>query len=137
MSERFGSRQQAAEHLRVADARWTEAVRTFHEYPERLRRLAAAAEDQRKAFMFAEICGVTWRPRESARGLRLAPELREPYRPGPPSLWKSFDAAERRFGEALAGDALIPIAEAFGEMARAATDIADALEQGAATSQTG
>jgi hypothetical protein len=40
---RLVSRQQAAEHLRAADAHWTEAVRTFHEYPERLRRLADAA----------------------------------------------------------------------------------------------
>ena len=67
MSESFGSRGEATEHLRRADTRWTEAVRTFHAYPDRLRRLAEAADTQRKAFMFADLCNLTWKPRENAR----------------------------------------------------------------------
>ena len=51
----FGSRQEALQHLRVADNRWTEAVRTFRPYAERLRRLADAADGQRKAFLYAEV----------------------------------------------------------------------------------
>lgn len=137
MSESFGSRQEAAQHLRAADSRWTEAVRTFHAYPERLRRLAEAAENQRKAFMFAEICGVKWKPRESASGLHLAPELEEPNRVGPARLWAQFDAAVERFGDALTGDALLPIAQAFGDMSQAANAIADALQDVSVAHETG
>lgn len=129
MTDSFGSRQEAAEHLRRADGRWTEAVRTFHSYPERLRRLAEAADNQRKAFMFAELCDIKWKPRENARNLRLAPELEAPNRPGPPDLWKQFDQALEHFGDALAGDQLTPIAQAFGEIAQAASQIADSLER--------
>ncbi len=137
MSEPFGSRHEALQHLRVADSRWTEAVRTFHAYPERLRRLAESAENQRKAFMFAEICGVKWQSRETGPGFHLAPELEAPNRIGPADLWAKFDAAVKRFGKALAGDELLPIANAFGDMGQVATQIADALEDGTAARKTG
>lgn len=129
MNDSFGTRQEAAEHLRRADSRWTEAVRTFHSYPERLRRLAEAAENQRKAFMYAELCNIKWKPRENARHLRLAPELDPPNRIGPTHLWTQFDQALEQFGDALAGDNLTPIAQAFGEIAQTASHIADALDQ--------
>jgi hypothetical protein len=131
----FGSRQQALQHLRVADNRWTEAVRTFRPYPERLRRLADAADDQRRAFLYAEVCNVKWQPRENAKNLTLAPDLEAPNREGPPNLWAKFDKAQKRFGDALASDSLIAIAQAFGDIAQAITDIADALDQIAAASQ--
>jgi hypothetical protein len=131
----FGSRQEALQHLRVADSRWTEAVRTFRPYPERLRRLADAADDQRRAFLYAEVCNVKWQPRENAKNLSLAPDLEAPNREGPPSLWAKFDKAQKRFGDALAGDSLMAIAQAFGDIAQAITDIADALDNEAAASQ--
>jgi hypothetical protein len=137
MSETFGSRQEAAQHLRVADSRWTEAVRTFHSYPERLRRLAEAAEGQRKAFLFAELCNIKWKPRENAQNLSLAPELEEPNRIGPPNLWAKFDQAQKRFGEALAGESLMAIAQAFEDIAQAVNRIADALEEPDAQRKTG
>ena len=128
MAETFGTRQDAAEHIRRADAHWTEAVRAFQTYPDRLRRLAEAAETQRKAFMFAELCEVRWKPRENARGLRLAPELEPEHREGPPELWARFDTALTSFGDALAGDSVTQIANAFGEISQTATAIADAIE---------
>jgi hypothetical protein len=131
----FGSRQEALQHLRVADNRWTEAVRTFRPYTERLRRLADAADAQRKAFLYAEVCGVTWKPRENAQNLTLAPDLEAPNRIGPPDLWAKFDQAQKRFGKALAGDSLMAIAQAFGDIAQAVTDIADEIDDIAAASQ--
>lgn len=128
MAETFGTKQEAAGHIRRADARWTEAVRGFQTYPERLRRLADAAETQRKAFMFAELCEVKWKPRENARGFRLAPELEPGTRIGPPQLWKRFDKAQTAFGEALAGERITAIAHAFAEISAAANSIAEAIE---------
>ena len=132
MSENFGSRQEAAEHIRRADVKWTEAVRTFYSYPERLRRLADAAETQRKAFMFAEICDVKWKPRENTQNMRLADELEPGHRLGPANLWSTFDQALEHFGTALAGDSIMAIAQAFGEIAQTATQIADAIDAAAA-----
>ena len=137
MSDSFGTRQEAAEHIRRADVKWTEAVRTFHSYPQRLRRLAEAAETQRKAFMFAELCDVKWKPRENTEQLRLAEGLEPVHRIGPPELWAAFDQALGHFGVALAGESLMDIAHAFGEMASAAIAIADALERDEALTQTG
>jgi hypothetical protein len=135
VSANFGSRQEALQHLRVADNKWTEAVRTFRPYSERLRRLAEAAEAQRKAFLYAEVCGVNWKPRENAQNLSLAPDLEPPNREGPPNLWAKFDKAQKRFGSALGGESLMAIAQAFGDMAQAVTDVADALDHSEATSQ--
>jgi hypothetical protein len=124
----FGSRPEAVRHLRVADSRWTEAVRTFRPYTERLRRLADAADAQRKAFLYAEVCDVKWKPRENTRNLTLAPDLESPNRIGPPNLWARFDKAQKSFGDALAGDSLMAIAQAFGDIGQAVTEIADALD---------
>jgi hypothetical protein len=124
----FGSRPEAVRHLRVADNRWTEAVRTFRPYTERLRRLADAADAQRKAFLYAEVCDVKWKPRENTRNLTLAPDLESPNRIGPPNLWARFDKAQKSFGDALAGDSLMAIAQASGDIGQAVTEIADALD---------
>jgi hypothetical protein len=136
VSDSFGTRQEAAEHIRRADVKWTEAVRTFYSYPQRLRRLAEAADTQRKAFMFAELCDVKWQPRENTEQLRLAEGLEPGRRVGPPELWATFDEGLAHFGVALAGDSLMEIAQAFGEMSSAAVAIADALERDDALSQT-
>jgi hypothetical protein len=119
---------QAMQNLRVAEHRWTEARRTFRPYSERLCRLADAADAQRRAFLYCEVWDVKWKPRENAKNLTLAPDLETPNRIGPPNLWAKFDEAQTRFGDALAGDSLLAIAEAFGDIARAVTDIADALD---------
>jgi hypothetical protein len=110
----FGSRPEAVRHLRVADNRWTEAVRTFRPYTERLRRLADAADAQRKAFLYAEVCDVKWKPRENTRNLTLAPDLESPNRIGPPNLWARFDKAQKSFGDGLSAAlfALLLIASA-------------------------
>ncbi len=55
MSDEFGSPQEAAMHVRRADSRWQAAVHGFDAYPDRLRRLADAAEAERKALLFADL----------------------------------------------------------------------------------
>jgi hypothetical protein len=135
MSTGFGSRDEALQNLRVADHRWTEAVRRFHPYSERLRSLAEAAEAQRRAFLYAEVWHVKWKPRENAKNLTLASDLEAPNREGPSNLWAKFDKAQKRFGDALAGDSLVAIAQAFGDIAQAVTDIADAVDRSEVASE--
>ena len=93
MSDEFGSVQEATMHVRRADARWQAAVHGFDPYPDRLRRLAEAAEGERRALLFAELCNVKWKPQPGARGLRLAAELDPGTRIGPEKLWAKFDKA--------------------------------------------
>lgn len=126
--QEFGSRTEAAARMQVADALWREAVRSFDSYETRLRRLADAAEGERKAMLFADLCNVKWRPRKGTENLRLAPELEPPVREGPGELWAVFDQARDRFGQALAGTSLMAIAQAFGDMSAAITAVADAVQ---------
>ena len=104
MSDEFGSPQEAAMHVRRADSRWQAAVHGFDPYPDRLRRLAEAAEAERKALLFADLCNVKWKPQPGARGLRLAAELNPGNRIGPEKLWVKFDKALDQLGVALEGD---------------------------------
>jgi hypothetical protein len=130
--QEFGSRTEAAQRLEMADAIWREAIRALDDYEIRLRRLADAAEGERKAMLFADLCNVRWRPRKGTQNLRLAPELEPPLRRGPPELWATFDHAREHFGEALGGNSLMAIAQAFGDMSQALTAIADASREAAA-----
>ena len=104
MTDEFGSPQEAAMHVRRADSRWQAAVHGFDPYPDRLRRLAEAAEAERKALLFADLCNVKWKPQPGARGLRLAAELDPGNRIGPENLWAKFDEALDQLGIALEGD---------------------------------
>jgi hypothetical protein len=129
MSDEFGTVQEATMHVRRADARWQEAVHSFDPYAERLRRLADAAEAERRALVFAELCNVPWQPVTGARGLRLAEDLDSGTRPGPDSLWAPFDQALERLGVALEGDGFAGVAEVFAAISSSATEIAGKLEQ--------
>src|ERR1700694_1719179 len=129
MSDEFGSVQEATMHVRRADARWQAAVHGFDPYPDRLRRLAAAAGGERKALFFADLCSVKWKPQPGARGLQLAAELDPGNRIGPEKLWAKFDKALDQLGVALEGDGFAELAAVFGSLSAAATQIAAALEQ--------
>lgn len=129
MSDEFGSVQEAAMHVRRADARWQAAVHAFDPYPDRLRRLAEAAEAERKALLFADLCNVKWKPQPGARGLRLAAELNPGNRLGDDKLWTKLDKAVDQLGEALEGDGFADLAAVFGSISAAANEIADALER--------
>ena len=103
MTDEFGSPQEAAMHVRRADSRWQAAVHGFDPYPDRLRRLAEAAEAERKALLFADLCNVKWKPQPGARGLRLAAELDPGNRLGPEKLWAKFDEALDQLGDRARG----------------------------------
>lgn len=143
MSEPYGNRSEAVRRLRVADSHWTEAVRTFQPYPERLRRLAAAAEEQRRAFLYAEVCGIAYnQPRDTGQHLSLGPELEPDARIGPAALWAKFDTAQKRWAKALGASDVVAIAQGFGDIAAAITQVADAISEhvdarGEPESQTG
>ena len=115
-------------HVRRADSRWQAAVHGFDPYPDRLRRLAEAAEGERKALLFADLCNVKWKPQPGARGLRLAAELDPGNRIGPETLWSKFDDALERLGVGLEGNGFAQLAEVFADMSAAANGLADAIE---------
>jgi hypothetical protein len=137
MSDEFGSVQEATMHVRRADGRWQAAVHGFDPYPDRLRRLAEAAEGERRALLFAELCNVKWKPQPGARGLRLAAELDPGNRIGPEKLWAKFDKALDQLGVALEGDGFAQLAAVFGSLSAAANEIADALETSSEIGETG
>ncbi len=113
-------------HVRRADSRWQAAVHGFDPYPDRLRRLAEAAEAERRALLFADLCNVKWKPQPGARGLKLAAELNpgQPRRPGE-ALGQVRQALDQ-LGVALEGDGFAELAAVFGSLSAAATEIADA-----------
>jgi hypothetical protein len=70
-----------------------------------------------------------WRPVPGSE--RAAPpyELRPGTgRRGPDELWSRFDAAVATLNRAIGGSSAAEVAFAFGEMAEAAGDLADAIE---------
>ena len=138
MSESFGTRQEAAEHIRRADVKWTEAVRTFHSYPAAA---ATARRGRRDPAQGVHVRRAVRRQVEATREHRATATWPRGSSPaigsGRPELWATFDQALEHFGAALAGDSLMEIAQAFGEIAKAANAIAEAIEADAPTAATG
>ncbi len=129
MSDQFGTVDEAVLHVRRADAHWEAALQAFDAYPDRLRRLAEAAEQERKALLFAEVCSVRWRPLDAGPDFSLARDLEPGNRPGPDSIWTEFDQAVKQIGAALGGDGHAALAVTFGKLATAAAPLADKLEE--------
>ena len=67
-------------------------------------------------------------PAKTRRTSAWPPTSRPPTAKAPPTSGPSSTKAQKRFGKALAGDSLMAIAQAFGDIAQAVTDIADALD---------
>jgi excisionase family DNA binding protein len=127
------SPQSALEQLRKADQQWNEAIRAFDEYPKRLRALAAAADLRSRTLMLADLANITGNARQGASSVTsLAFELSpKSDRPGPRAIWKRFDQAVRGLGDALEQGDLRTLADAFGELAPIANELADACEASA------
>jgi hypothetical protein len=121
----------------AVDAYWWAAVRGFDPYRDRLRRLAEAAEAERKALLFAQLCNVKWKPHPGARGLRLAAELDPGNRIGPEKLWAKSDKSLDQQESAPEGEGFAALAAVFGSLSAVAIEIADALERDSEMSQTG
>jgi hypothetical protein len=121
--------------VRHASAGWAEAMRAHKLAPpdagfaERLRTLAEAAATEQVAWEHAHSAGLLWRPVPGAESAEPPYELRPGTgRRGPEELWKTFDAAVADLNRAIAGSSAVNLANAFGEMSRAAGELADAVE---------
>jgi hypothetical protein len=121
----------------VADAQsaWAGAMRAHELAPPdpgfrgRLRALSEAAAGMRDAHARALEAGLAWRPIEGSQRARPPYELRPGTgRRGPEELWAAFDAAVARLNAAGAGGNLAEVVAAYGDVARAAGALADALE---------
>ncbi|MGO9753843.1 MAG: hypothetical protein ACLP8S_23085 [Solirubrobacteraceae bacterium] len=121
--------------VRHASAGWAEAMRAHKLAPpdagfaERLRTLAEAAATEQVAWEHAHSAGLLWRPIPGAESAEPPYELRPATgRRGPDELWKAFDAAVAELNRAIAGSSAVNLANAFGEMSKAAAELADAVE---------
>jgi excisionase family DNA binding protein len=121
---------QAVEQIREADVQWKAALAGLASYPERLRRLAEAAEEESRALTLAHLANVAWKPRPGASKLSFPYEVRPARgRPGPVKTWRQFDNAVKQLGVALEGDSMKRLAEAFDRLASVASELADVLTE--------
>jgi len=126
----------AAQSLQQADLTWEAAQSASANAPpapgfgERVRDLARACAQQAKTLeTAAHMSGFVWNPEANAREMVLSYELRPgTNRPGPPGLWRGFDAAVRRLGRAMEGSFISVVASAYAELAVIMGQVADALE---------
>jgi hypothetical protein len=130
-----GSKDEAWGTVRDAQSAWAGAMRAHELAPPdpafrgRLRALSEAAAAMRDAHARALEAGLAWRPIEASERARPPYELRPGTgRRGPEELWAAFDAAVARLNAAGAGDSLAEVVAAYGDVARAAGALADALE---------
>jgi hypothetical protein len=130
LSRALVSSHVAIEQLRQADGRWAAALRGLDSYPQRLRALAEAAEEESRALTLADLANVKWKPRPGARKLRFPDEVQPASdRAGPPAIWARFDRAVKQIGVALEGDSIKLIAEVFAQLSTVAGELADAVEE--------
>ncbi len=122
--------------VRHASAGWADAMRAHKLAPPdagfagRLRALAQAAATEQVAWEHAHSAGLLWRPIPGAESAEPPYELRPGTgRRGPEELWKGLDAAVADLNGAIAGSSAVNLANAFGEMSKAAGDLADAVEE--------
>jgi hypothetical protein len=120
--------------VRQAGAHWAAAMRAHklappdHDFATRLRNLATAAEAEQVAWEHAHAAGLLWRPVPGAERAEPPYELRPGTgRRGPVELWNRFDAAVGGLNQAITGSDAAVVADAFGQMAEAATALADAV----------
>src|SRR5579875_4148837 len=128
-------RQHVMRLVRHASESWAEAMRAHIMAPPdagfavRLRQLAEAAATEQVAWEQAQAAGLMWRPVPGAEKAEPPYELRPGTgRRGPEDLWRSFDAAVARLNRAIAGSSAVEVAVAFGELAEAASTLAEAVE---------
>jgi hypothetical protein len=117
--------------VRHAGEGWASAMRAHTLAPPdagfagRLRALAEAAATEQVAWEQAHRAGLLWRPVPGAERAEPPYELRAGTgRRGPGPLWATFDAAVAGLNRAIADSDAANVAAAFGEVARAASDLA-------------
>jgi len=117
--------------VRQAGSDWAEAMRAHKLAPPdagfgaRLRQLSEAAAREQVAWEHAHAAGLMWRPIPGAEAAEPPYELRPGTgRRGPDELWSRFDAAVGSLNQAITGSSAATVADAFGELAKVATDLA-------------
>jgi hypothetical protein len=120
--------------VRHASNGWADAMRAHKLAPPdagfagRLRALSEAAATEQMAWEHAHTAGLLWRPVPGAEGAEPPYELQPGTgRRGPEELWVRFDDAVATLNRAITGSSAAAVADAFGEMAEAAADLADAV----------
>jgi hypothetical protein len=121
--------------VRHASDGWAEAMLAHKLAPPdsgfalRLRNLSAAAATEQVAWEHAHHVGLLWRPVPGAERSEPPYELRPGTgRRGPGELWTRFDEAVATLNRAIGGSGAAEVAAAFGVMAAAAGELADAVE---------
>jgi hypothetical protein len=129
-----GAKDNAWMSVNEARASWSGAMRAHEQAPpdpgfrDRLRALAEAAAAMRDGHARALDAGLAWRPVADSERTRPPYELRPGTgRRGPVDLWTRFDAAVQQLNQAGAGDNLADVVNAYGAVARAASELVDAL----------
>jgi hypothetical protein len=127
-------RAQIMRAVRHASDGWASAMRQHKLAPpdlgfaQRLQDLAEAASAEQVAWEHAHAAGLLWRPVPGAENSAPPYELRpDTGRRGPAELWSRFDAAVAELNQAITGSSAAEVADAFGAMAEAAGELADAI----------
>jgi hypothetical protein len=117
--------------VRQAGSSWAEAMRAHKLAPPdagfaaRLQALADAAAGEQVAWEHAHAAGLLWRPVPGAENAEPPYELRPGTgRRGPADRWERFDAAVASLNRAITGSDAAAVADAFGEIAQAAGELA-------------
>ena len=118
--------------VRHASDGWAEAMRAHKLAPpdagfaQRLRNLAQAAESEQVAWEHAHAAGLQWRPVPGAENAPPPYELRAGTgRRGPAVLWERFDETVTALNRAITGSSAAEVADAFGDLAAAASALAE------------
>jgi hypothetical protein len=127
-------RAQIMRRVRQASDGWAAAMRAHVMAPpdvgfaQRLRTLAEAASVEHVAWEHAHAAGLLWRPVPGAENASPPYELRPGTgRRGPVDLWERFDAAVASLNRAITGSSAAEVADAFGDFAEIAGELADAI----------
>ena len=122
--------------VRHASTGWADAMRAHKMAPPdagfagRLRSLAEAAATEQVAWEHAHAAGLLWRPVPGAENAEPPYELRPGTgRRGPEDLWAQFDVAVARLNQAITGSDAAAVSDAFGGVAEAAAELADAVDR--------
>jgi hypothetical protein len=126
-------RAQAA--FRAAQERWHDALEAHRLAPPdagfsaRLAALAAAARDDAGACRAAEAAHFAWPPHRASSSKPPYELQPESGRRGPHDLWTRFDGAVAELNRAATDTDLLAVADAYEQLAGAAAELAQAVEQ--------
>jgi hypothetical protein len=136
-------RAQIMRRVRQASDGWAAAMRAHKLAPpnagfaQRLQNLADAAETEQVAWEHAHAAGLLWRPVPGAENAAPPYELRPGTgRRGPAHVWQRFDAAVATLNHAITGSDAAEVADAFGDFAEVAAELADAVAREDAVADT-